>query len=64
MCLWCCWKDLDEKDLMENYSVRFGFRMWGEILIFRSYFSAVDCLLGMCTEAAGMVGTLESPGGD
>jgi hypothetical protein len=32
MCLWCCWKDLDEQDLMEFYLVRFGFKMW-EILI-------------------------------
>jgi len=31
MCLWCCWKDLDEQVLMEIYLVRFGFRMW-EIL--------------------------------
>jgi hypothetical protein len=31
MCLWCCWKDLDEQDLMEFYLVRFGFRMWGDI---------------------------------
>jgi hypothetical protein len=34
MCLWCCWKDLDEQDLMELILVRFGFRMW-EILIFK-----------------------------
>jgi hypothetical protein len=34
MCLWCCWKDLDEQDLMEFIFVRFGFRMW-EILIFK-----------------------------
>ncbi len=34
MCLWCCWKDLDERDLIEFVLVRFGFRMW-EILIFK-----------------------------
>ncbi len=32
-CLWCCWKDLDEQDLMELILVRIGFSMW-EILIF------------------------------
>jgi hypothetical protein len=26
----CCWKDLDEQDLMEFYLARLGFRMWGE----------------------------------
>jgi hypothetical protein len=31
---WCCWKDLDDQDLMEFYLVRFGFRVW-EILIFK-----------------------------
>jgi hypothetical protein len=34
MCLWCCWKDLDEQDLMELILVRFGFRIW-EILILK-----------------------------
>jgi hypothetical protein len=34
VCLWCCWKDLDEQDLMEFYLVRFEFRMW-ETLIFK-----------------------------
>jgi hypothetical protein len=33
MCLWCCWKDLNEQDFNGIYSVRFGFKMW-EILIF------------------------------
>jgi hypothetical protein len=34
MCLWCCWKDLDEQDIMGFFFwVRFGLRMW-EILIF------------------------------
>jgi hypothetical protein len=33
-CLWCCWKDLDEQDLMEKNLVRFGLGMW-EILIFK-----------------------------
>jgi hypothetical protein len=33
MCLWCCWKDLDEQDLME-FILSIGFRMW-EILIFK-----------------------------
>jgi hypothetical protein len=32
MCLWCCWKCLDEQDFNGIYLVRFGFRMW-EILI-------------------------------
>ncbi len=32
MCLWCCWKDLYEQDLMEF--IDFGFRMW-EILILK-----------------------------
>ncbi len=32
MCLWCCWKDLDEQEFNGIYVVRFGFRMW-EILI-------------------------------
>jgi hypothetical protein len=27
MCLWCCWKDLDEDDFNQIYLVRFGFRM-------------------------------------
>jgi hypothetical protein len=27
MCLWCCWKDPDEKDLMEFFLVRFGFNV-------------------------------------
>jgi len=31
MCLWCCWKDLDEPGFNGIYLVRFGFRMW-EIL--------------------------------
>ncbi len=31
MCLWCCWKDLDEQDIMEFYLVIFGFRMWEDI---------------------------------
>ncbi len=31
MCLWCCWKDLDEQDLNEIYLVRFGFRNMGDI---------------------------------
>jgi hypothetical protein len=31
MCLWCCWKDLDEQDLNEIYLVRFGFRNVGDI---------------------------------
>ncbi len=34
MCIWCCWKDLDEQDLMEFILVRFGFRLW-EILIWK-----------------------------
>jgi hypothetical protein len=34
MCLWCCWKGLDEQDLNGIYLVRFGFRMW-EILILK-----------------------------
>jgi hypothetical protein len=34
MCLWCCWKDLDEQDLNGIYLVRVGFRMW-EILILK-----------------------------
>jgi hypothetical protein len=25
MCLWCCWKELDEKDFKGIYLVRFGF---------------------------------------
>jgi hypothetical protein len=33
MCLWCCWKGLDEQDLMEIFLVSFGFRMW-EIIDF------------------------------
>jgi hypothetical protein len=37
MCLWCCWKDLDEQDLME-FIWRFGFRMW-EVLIFKWFLS-------------------------
>jgi hypothetical protein len=28
MWLWCCWKDLDEQNLIEFILVRFGFRMW------------------------------------
>jgi len=35
MCLWCCWKDLDEQDFNGIYLVRFGFRMWEIILIFK-----------------------------
>ncbi len=31
MCLWSCWKDLDEKDLKGISLVRFGFRMWEDI---------------------------------
>jgi hypothetical protein len=27
MCIWCCWKDLDEKAFHGIYLVRFGFRM-------------------------------------
>jgi len=27
MCLWCCWKDPDEQDLMEFFLVRFGFNV-------------------------------------
>jgi hypothetical protein len=27
MCLWCCWKDLDEQDLMEFIWQDLGFRM-------------------------------------
>ncbi len=34
MCLWCCWKDLDDQDLMKIYLVRFGFRMC-QILILK-----------------------------
>jgi hypothetical protein len=34
MCLWCCWKDLDEQDFNGIYLARFGFRMWN-ILIFK-----------------------------
>jgi len=32
MCLWCCWKDLDEQDLIQF--IWEDFRMW-EILIFK-----------------------------
>jgi hypothetical protein len=32
VCLWCCWKDLDEQDLMEFIWQDLIFRMW-EILI-------------------------------
>jgi hypothetical protein len=35
MCLWCCWKDLDEQGFNGIYSLRFGF-MW-EILIFKQF---------------------------
>jgi hypothetical protein len=31
MCLWCCWKDLDEQDLMGIYLVRFGLKNVGDI---------------------------------
>jgi hypothetical protein len=34
MCLWCCWKDLDEQGFNGIYSIRFGFRMW-EIIDFK-----------------------------
>jgi hypothetical protein len=34
MCLWCCWEDLDEQDLMEFIWYELGFTMW-EILIFQ-----------------------------
>jgi len=34
MCLCCCWKDLDEQDFNGIYLVRFGFKMW-ENLIFK-----------------------------
>jgi hypothetical protein len=27
MCLWCCWKDPDEQDLMNFFLVRFGFNV-------------------------------------
>jgi hypothetical protein len=37
MCLWCCWKDLDEQYFNRIYLVRFGFRVW-EILIFKIIF--------------------------
>jgi hypothetical protein len=40
MCLWCCWKDLDEQDLMECIWQDFGFRMW-EILILK-WFSTLE----------------------
>jgi hypothetical protein len=36
MCLWCCWKDLDEQDFNGIYLIRFGFRMW-EILILKRF---------------------------
>jgi hypothetical protein len=32
MCLWCCWKDLDEQDFME-FLVGFGFRMWETLIL-------------------------------
>jgi hypothetical protein len=35
MYLWCCWKDLDEQDLMELVS--FGFRFKGDSIL-------VECL--------------------
>jgi hypothetical protein len=35
MCIWCCWKDLDEKAFHGIYLVRFGFRMWGDIDFFK-----------------------------
>jgi hypothetical protein len=31
MCIWCCWKNLDEQDLMEFIWLRFGFRNMGDI---------------------------------
>jgi hypothetical protein len=30
MCLWCCWKDVDEQDLTE-FILRFGFLSVGDI---------------------------------
>jgi len=31
MCLWCCWKDLDEQDFNGIYLLRFGFVNVGDI---------------------------------
>jgi hypothetical protein len=40
MCLWCCWKDLDEQRFNGIYLARLGFRMWEKILIFEVIFAA------------------------
>jgi hypothetical protein len=32
MCLWCCWKDLDEQEFNGIYLVRFGFRRWKRVI--------------------------------
>jgi hypothetical protein len=41
MCLWCCWKDIDEQDFNGIYLVRFGFKMW-EILVFLLVISTTE----------------------
>jgi hypothetical protein len=35
MCLWCCWKDLDEQDLKGIYLVKIWIQNVGAILIFK-----------------------------